>query len=55
MYPDAPVVTKNIELHLYVIQVNNNILDEDQDDEIGEYTPDVLVSEFVSVFASVCY
>jgi hypothetical protein len=45
-----PVVTKNIKLHLYVIQVNNSILDdEDQGDVIGEYTPDVLVTEFVSM------
>jgi hypothetical protein len=48
--PDPPSChQKNIKLHLYVIQVNNNILDdEDQGDVIGEYTPDVLVTEFVS-------
>lgn len=48
--PTPKAVTKNIKLHLYVIQVNNNILDdEDQGDVIGEYTPDVLVTEFVSM------
>lgn len=31
-------------------QVNNGILDdEDQGDVIGEYTPDVIVTEFVGV------
>jgi len=41
---------KNIKFYFYVIQVNNNILDdEDQGDAIGEYTPDVLVTEFVSM------
>jgi len=48
--PDPPVVTKKHKFHFYVIQVNNNILDdEDQGDAIGEYTPDVLVTEFVSM------
>jgi len=33
-----------------VAQVNNGILDdEDQGDVIGEYTPDVIVTEFVGV------
>lgn len=36
------------------MQVNNeNLDDEDQGDEIGEYTPDVFVTEFVSAFASI--
>jgi hypothetical protein len=36
-----------------VTQENKEILDdEEQGDEIGEYTPDVFVSEFVSVFGS---
>jgi len=33
-----------------VAQVNNGVLDdEDQGDVIGEYTPDVIVTEFVGV------
>ena len=50
MYQIPQLSPKNIKFHFYVIQVNNNILDdEDQGDAIGEYTPDVLVTEFVSM------
>jgi hypothetical protein len=50
IYPDPAVVNYIIELYLYVAQVSNGILDdEDQGDVIGEYTPDVIVTEFVGV------